>query len=84
MYQEKAPNRHVPVNTNQGWGIAGLIILLAIAFNAWSTWVHFTEYRDPRDPSWSYRGPEGAAQHGPAAGERGAAPAGGGEHGAAH
>ena len=63
-------------------GVAALIVGLAIAFNAWSTWVHFSEYRDPQDPLWSYKtqpaghgGDAAPAAHDGAAADHGTAPA---------
>ncbi len=56
-----------PVNTSQGWGIASLVVGLALAcaFGAW--WYHNQSYRDPRDPTWI----QDADRAGAAAGEHG-------------
>ncbi|HEX3160374.1 MAG TPA: hypothetical protein VHQ45_17770 [Gemmatimonadaceae bacterium] len=84
MHQEMPPAKHVPANNNSGWGVAALIVGIAIAFNVWSTWVHVTEYRDPQDPLWSYKTqpatmydvPDAAAHNGAApAADHGGAPA---------
>jgi hypothetical protein len=45
------PERYVPPNNNaQGWGIAALIVLLALvcAFSAFT--IHNRTYRDPTNP----------------------------------
>ena len=44
--------RHVPSNNNsQGWGVAALVIALAIAVNVWATWIHNNTYRNPLHPA---------------------------------
>ena len=39
-------------NTAQGWGIAGLVIALAIAANAFIYLVHKATYKHPSDPTY--------------------------------
>lgn len=36
---------------SRGWGIAGLVVALAIVANAFIFFVHKQTYRDPRDPT---------------------------------
>ncbi len=36
----------------QGWGVAGLISLVAIVFAVWAYSVHARTYRHPTDPSF--------------------------------
>lgn len=49
------------VNNNaQGWGIAGLVIALAIAANAFIYFVHKATYKHPTDPTYITGAP---AQH---------------------
>jgi hypothetical protein len=38
-----------PRNNRQGWGVAALIIALAVIANAWAVWVHHTTYRPAND-----------------------------------
>ena len=41
--------KHVPANTTGGWGVAALVIALAILCPAIATFIHFETYRNPRD-----------------------------------
>lgn len=43
-------HRHVP-HVNSGWGVIAAVIILAVAINAWSYWVHKTTYRPFVHPS---------------------------------
>lgn len=62
MHPEPHVARYVPANNNEGWGIAAIIVGIAIAVNVLATWYHFSSYRDARDPTWGgYDGPHSAA-----------------------
>jgi len=47
------PERHVPVDTNQGWPIVGLVVLLAVACIVGVTVIHKRTYKHPTDPTWA-------------------------------
>jgi hypothetical protein len=47
-----AETRHIPANTNQGWGIITLVLLLTAALIVWATVVHKRTYRHPTDVTW--------------------------------
>lgn len=56
-------DRYVPANTNGGWGIGALIILLALACIATATYIHKKTYKHPTDVTWHGRGePDHAAR----------------------
>lgn len=61
-YMHETPNRYVPAKTNEGWGVAGLVTLLAIACIVWATWEYKRTYKHPTDVSWRAAG----QQHAPA------------------
>lgn len=56
-------DRYIPARTNQGWGIAGLVLLLAILCIAGATYLYQTTYRHPTDLKM-----ESAGAHTPAVG----------------
>lgn len=41
--------RHVPVNTSQGWGVAALVVALAIALVATVIYINKTRFHSPND-----------------------------------
>ena len=54
-----------PVNTSQGWGIASLVVGLAVACAVGAWWYHNQTYHDPRDPTWiQSRDRASGAEHG--------------------
>lgn len=64
-------NRHLHENANRkGWGVAGLVVLLAIVANVFIFWVHRSTFRDPADPMMRAAGapPAGAPAPGATAG----------------
>lgn len=42
-------SRHVPVNTSQGWGVAALVVALAIALVAGVIYINKTQFHSPND-----------------------------------
>lgn len=60
-------NRHMHEDAGRkGWGIAALVILLAIVSNLFIFWVHKSTYRHPADPMMRAAG--APAAHAPAPG----------------
>jgi hypothetical protein len=49
-------DRYVPARTNQGWGVAALIVLLALALITGATVIHKRTYKPPTDPTWRAAG----------------------------
>lgn len=43
--------RYVPARTNDGWGIAGLVVLLALACAVGAGVIHKRTYKHPTDPT---------------------------------
>lgn len=43
--------RHVPARTNEGWGVAALVVLLAIGCAVGATVIHKRTYKHPTDPT---------------------------------
>ena len=41
--------RYIKAHNNQGWGIAALVIALAIALVVWAWWMNRTTYHSPND-----------------------------------
>ena len=41
-----------PVNTSQGWGVAGFIVALAIACALGAWWYNTQTFHEPTDPTW--------------------------------
>jgi len=62
-------DRHIPAETNGGWGFATVILALAAALIVTATYIHKQTYRHPTDVTWHGRGsgdtppPEGAGGH---------------------
>lgn len=56
-------DRYIPATTNGGWGVAGLVTLLAIVCIAGATYLYQTTYKHPTDLRM-----EAAGTHTPAAG----------------
>lgn len=48
--------RYVPARTNEGWGIALGVVLLAVACIVFATVVHKKTYRPPTDPTFQSAG----------------------------
>jgi hypothetical protein len=44
--------RYVPVKTNQGWPVVGLIAAITLALIASVTIIHQRTYKHPADPTW--------------------------------
>jgi hypothetical protein len=49
-------DRYIPANTNEGWGIIGLVIVLVIVCIAGATYLHKKTYRHPTDVTWQATG----------------------------
>lgn len=62
---EHHSSRYIPARTNEGWGIAGLIVGLAVLCIVGATVVHRATYKPPTDTSWRAAGGQPAAE-GPA------------------
>ena len=45
-------NRYIPANTNQGWGIISLVLLLTAALIVSVAIFHKKTYRHPTDVTW--------------------------------
>lgn len=45
-------DRYVPADVNQGWGIAGIVILLVIICITTATVIHKRTYKHPTDVTW--------------------------------
>lgn len=56
-------DRYIPAKTNEGWGVAGLVALLAIICIVAVVYIHQTTYRHPTDLRM-----ESAGAHTPAVG----------------
>ena len=56
--------RYVPVRTNQGWSVAGLVILLAAACIAMTVVIHKRTYKHPTDPTFHAVGSDKPAAEG--------------------
>ena len=59
---EHHSSRYIPARTNEGWGIAGLIVGLAIVCIVAATVIHRATYKDPTDTSWRAAGGQPAAE----------------------
>ncbi len=44
--------RHVPAKTNEGWGVVGLVVVLAIVCIVSVTMIYQRTYKNPTDPTW--------------------------------
>ncbi len=49
-------DRHVPADTNAGWGIASGVLLLTAAIIVTVTIIHKRTYRHPTDVTWHSHG----------------------------
>jgi len=49
-------DRYVPADTNGGWGVAALIVGLAVACIITVTYIHKQTYRHPTDVTWHGKG----------------------------
>jgi len=56
-------DRYIPARTNEGWGIAGLVVLLAVLCAAGATYTYQKTHRHPTDLKM-----EAAGAHTPAVG----------------
>lgn len=54
-------DRHVPAETNGGWGFASFVIALAVLCIVIATWVHKETYKHPTDVTWHGIGSNGNA-----------------------
>ena len=54
--------RYVPAKTNEGWGVVGLVVLLAAACIVSVTMIYQRTYKHPTDPTWQ-SGTKKAATH---------------------
>jgi hypothetical protein len=59
-YMHETPTRYVPAKTNEGWGVAGLVTLLAIACIAWAAYEYNATYKHPTDARWHAAGQQTA------------------------
>jgi hypothetical protein len=50
--------RYVPARTNQGWPVAGLVILLTAACIVTTVVIHKRTYKHPTDPTFHAVGTE--------------------------
>ncbi|HJQ20750.1 MAG TPA: hypothetical protein VJ867_10400 [Gemmatimonadaceae bacterium] len=48
--------RYVPARTNEGWPIAGLVLLLVALCIVTTTIIHKRTYKHPTDPTYHIRG----------------------------
>lgn len=48
--------RYVPARTNQGWSVAGLVVLLTAACIAMTVVIHKRTYKHPTDPTFHAKG----------------------------
>ncbi len=55
-------DRYIPARTNEGWGAAGLTVLLALVLVLAATIIHKRTYKPPTDPSWRAAGSVPASQ----------------------
>ena len=55
--------RYVPARTNDGWPIAGLVLLLAATLIVGVTVIHKRTYKHPTDPTALTTGERAAAAH---------------------
>lgn len=53
---ERHQDRYTPANTNSGWGIAALIVGLAVVCIITATYIHNKTYKPPTDPTWHATG----------------------------
>lgn len=44
--------RYVPVNTNQGWPMVGLVVALTVACIVAVAVIYQRTYKHPTDPTW--------------------------------
>jgi hypothetical protein len=49
-------DRYIEARTNQGWGVASLIIALALVCIATAHYVHRMTYKSPNDVTYHARG----------------------------
>jgi hypothetical protein len=61
-------DRHVPAETNGGWGFATFVIGLAVLCIVIATWVHKETYKHPTDVTWHGIGSSGRGFEGPGGG----------------
>lgn len=50
------PSKHVPAETNGGWGAVGLVVVLAIICIVSVTMIYQRTYKNPTDPTWQSGG----------------------------
>ena len=65
MQQQQYPvheDRYVPARTNDGWGVAALIAVLALVLITSATVIHKRTYKPPTDPSWHAAGQQPASK----------------------
>jgi len=61
MQPHQHTDRYVPADVNQGWGIAGIVILLVVACIVTATVIHKRTYKHPTDVTWEPTPPATAA-----------------------
>jgi hypothetical protein len=49
-------DRHIEARTNDGWGVASLVIALALVCIATATYIHNKTYKSPNDVTFHARG----------------------------
>ena len=65
MHESSPPphvDRYIPFK-REGWGIALLVVLLAVGTGAWAAYVHATTYKAPTDVRFRAAGSGSAAAH---------------------
>ena len=61
--------RRTEKHTGRGWGIAAIVVIAAIAINAWVAYIHYTtSSRHPTDPMYRAASRRAAAHAVPAHG----------------
>jgi hypothetical protein len=45
-------DRYIPAKTNGGWGVAGLVVALAVALSIGAGVIHYKTYKHPTDVTW--------------------------------
>ncbi len=57
---QPTPDRWVEAKTNEGWGIAAMVVALAVACAVFAFVVHQRTYKHPTDVRWHAAGAKGA------------------------
>ena len=49
-------DRYIEAKTNEGWGVASLVVALVVALIATATYIHKTTYKSPNDVTYQIHG----------------------------